>query len=65
MHTGSPEELHRKEQRAQAIATQIAELLSQLEQCGPVTANAGRITGLAVTIRRTNTHWTAEPARRT
>lgn len=61
-HTGSPNELHHKEQRAQAIATQIAELLSHLEQYGPVTANGGRITGLAVTIRRTNTRWTAEPA---
>lgn len=63
MHTGSPEELHRKEQRAQALAAQIADLLSHLEQCGPVTANAGRITGLAVTIRRTNTRWTATPDR--
>ncbi|MFB7398276.1 hypothetical protein [Streptomyces sp. NPDC056191] len=63
MHTGSPDELRRKEQRAQALATEIAALLSQLEQCGPVTAHGGRITGLAVTIRRTNTRWTAEPDR--
>ncbi|MFF6844736.1 hypothetical protein ACFY8X_39100 [Streptomyces tanashiensis] len=61
-HTGSPEELHHKEQRAQALATQIAELLSQLEQYGPVTAHGGRITGLAVTILRTNTRWTATAA---
>ncbi|MFF8610765.1 hypothetical protein ACF06X_33205 [Streptomyces sp. NPDC015346] len=63
MHTGSPDELRRKEQRAQTIATQIAELLNHLEQTGPVTANAGRITGLAVTIRRTGNRWTAIPDR--
>ncbi|MET9725445.1 hypothetical protein [Streptomyces zaomyceticus] len=63
MHTGSPEQLRRAEQRAQALATEIAELLSLLEQCGPVTAKGGRITGLAVTIRRTGTRWTATPDR--
>ncbi|MEU9998110.1 hypothetical protein [Streptomyces sp. NPDC050848] len=63
MHTGSPDELRHKEQRAAQIAAQIAELLNHLEQCGPVTANTGRITGCAVTIRRTGTRWTATPDR--
>ncbi|MEU9703131.1 hypothetical protein [Streptomyces sp. NPDC047981] len=63
MHTGSPDELHRREQRAQQIAAQIADLLNQLDQTGPVTAHAGRITGLAVTIRRTPTGWTADTDR--
>lgn len=63
MHSGSPDELRDKEQRAHTIAIQIVDLLNLLEQAGPVTANGGRITGLAVTIRRTGTRWTAIPDR--
>lgn len=65
MHTGSPEQLAAKERQAQAVGHQIAELLNQLEALHPgsVTAHNGRITGLAVTIHRTDSHWTAKQNR--
>lgn len=61
MFTGDPRELREKEQRARQIAAQIASLLNELEDIAPgsVTTHGGQITGLAVTIRRSGSSWTA------
>lgn len=63
MHTGTPEELADKEQRARGLAYQTADILNRLDQIHPgsVTATNGQITGLAVTIRRINGTWTVLP----
>ncbi|MGW3594992.1 hypothetical protein [Streptomyces sp. NPDC005167] len=62
MFTGSADELRRKEQEAAAIGEQIAELLNRLDAMHPgsVTANNGRITGLAVSIRRIRDRWSLD-----
>lgn len=59
MFTGNPDELRSKEREAAAIGEQIAELLNQLEAVmpGSVIVHSGRISGLAVTIRRISDRW--------
>ncbi|MFJ2676377.1 hypothetical protein [Streptomyces sp. NPDC087525] len=59
MFTGSADELRRKEQEAADIGEQIAELLNRLEAIAPgsVTAHNGRISGLAISIRRIRDRW--------
>lgn len=59
MFTGNADELRRMERDAAVTADQIAELLNRLEAIAPgsVTAHNGRISGPAVTIRRTRDRW--------
>jgi hypothetical protein len=59
MFTGNANELRRLEREAAEIGEQITALLNRLEALAPgsVTAANGRITGPAVTIRRTRDRW--------
>ena len=62
MFTGNADELRRKEREAATVGEQIAELLNKLEgvQPGSVSVHNGRITGLAVTIRRIGDRWSLD-----
>lgn len=61
MHTGDAASLHDKEQKAFALAEEIAELMTQLDavEPGSVRAMAGRVTGLGVEIRNVGGRWVA------
>lgn len=56
MHTGTSQELADKEQRSRTLAYQLAALLQQIQTIAPdrpITAHAGRITGLGFTLHPT------------
>lgn len=60
MFTGTPEELHRREQKAAEYAAEVAELLTKIDQLqiGPITPH--RISGPTFTIRPFNGRWTVQ-----
>ncbi|MFI6771150.1 hypothetical protein [Streptomyces sp. NPDC050355] len=61
MYTGRPEDLHRAEAKAAALAADVARLLTAIEGLGvgDVTVANGRLAGPSFEIRRINGRWTA------
>ncbi|WP_030407517.1 hypothetical protein [Streptomyces albus] len=63
MFTGTPEELRLAERRAQRLADEIAERMTELAKLSPLVLNARGITYLGGRLVQRRDTWTAEADR--